>query len=106
MTAFYLELLTENTLEPFLVNAFKQYFKFKLCTMMKRIKPLYMRVQLAFLASIMALTSFAQEKGLDVDINVKKESEWYQQPWVWIIGAAVFVLLLVALLRGRRSKSE
>lgn len=26
---------------------------------------------------------------------------WYTSPWVWIIGAAVFILLLVALLSNR-----
>ena len=25
---------------------------------------------------------------------------WYAQPWVWIVGAAVFILLLIALVRG------
>ena len=37
------------------------------------------------------------------DVNVKIEktsSNWYAQPWVWIVGGAVFLLLLVALLRG------
>lgn len=27
-------------------------------------------------------------------------SNWYTSPWVWVIGIAVFILLLVALLRG------
>ena len=27
---------------------------------------------------------------------------WYASPWVWVIGAAVFILLLVALMRGGR----
>jgi putative copper export protein len=30
---------------------------------------------------------------------------WYNSPWVWVIGAAVFILLLVALLGGGRSRS-
>lgn len=47
---------------------------------------------------------FAQDKGVDIDIDVnKKEDLWYKQPWVWVVGGAVFILLLVALLRsGRR----
>jgi len=53
---------------------------------------------------MISVLTFAQDKGLDVDINVKKESSWYQQPWVWIIGGAVFILLLVALLRGGERK--
>lgn len=28
---------------------------------------------------------------------------WYTSPWVWIVGAAVFILLLVALLSNRGS---
>lgn len=48
-----------------------------------------------------ALVATAQEKGLDVDIDInKKESTWYQQPWVWVVGAAVFIIILVAILRG------
>jgi len=27
---------------------------------------------------------------------------WYAQPWVWIVGAAVFILLLVALVGGSK----
>lgn len=44
----------------------------------------------------------AQEtKKVDVDINTKGDN-WYASPWVWIVGAAVFILLLVALTRGGR----
>jgi len=28
---------------------------------------------------------------------------WYTSPWVWVVGAAVFILLLVALLSNRGS---
>ena len=55
---------------------------------------------MAALFSTMALV--AQEtKKVDVDINTK-DSNWYASPWVWIVGAAVFILLLVALTRGGR----
>jgi hypothetical protein len=30
---------------------------------------------------------------------------WYASPWVWVIGVAVFILLLIALLRGGSSKT-
>jgi len=53
---------------------------------------------------ILSFQLLAQEKGIDVDINVKKESNWYQQPWVWVAGGAVFILILVALLRGGGKK--
>jgi hypothetical protein len=47
---------------------------------------------------LFTLKLFAQDK-LDVDVNIGKEAAWYTQPWVWIVGGAVFILLLVALLR-------
>lgn len=28
------------------------------------------------------------------------EQTWYTQPWVWIVGGAAFLLLIVALVRG------
>jgi hypothetical protein len=57
------------------------------------------------LSILLTFQTWAQDKGLDVDIDVnKKDSNWYQQPWVWIIGGAVFILLLVALMRGSGKK--
>lgn len=29
------------------------------------------------------------------------DTSWYTSPWVWVVGAAVFILLLVALLSNR-----
>lgn len=28
------------------------------------------------------------------------QESWYTQPWVWIVGGAVLLLLIVALMRG------
>lgn len=44
--------------------------------------------------------------GADVSVKITKESSstWYTQPWVWVVGGAVFILLLVALLRGGGNK--
>ena len=33
-------------------------------------------------------------------IDMNEGGAWYTSPWVWVAGAAVFILLLVALLRG------
>ena len=50
--------------------------------------------------------AWAQDKKVDVDINVgKKESDWYQQPWVWVVGGAIFLLILVGLLKGGTKKA-
>jgi len=73
--------------------------------MTRIIKTSYQRFIVFISLLLLSVYSFAQDKGLDVDINVKKESEWYQQPWVWIVGGAVFILLLAAILRSN-SKTE
>ncbi len=39
--------------------------------------------------------------GGGVNVNItEKGADWYAQPWVWVVGVALFVLLLIALLRG------
>ena len=61
---------------------------------------------LTILSVLAAVIVFAQDKKVEVDINTKSNNNWYAQPWVWIVGAAVFILLLVALTRsGSRSEA-
>ena len=59
-----------------------------------------------FLASVMLIISFAsiaQDKKVDITIGEKSSSDnVFMQPWVWIVGGAVFILLLVALLRNNK----
>jgi hypothetical protein len=60
------------------------------------------KIYLSVLAAFCGVMALAQEKSVDVNINTNKGgSNWYASPWVWIVGAAVFILLLVALTRGR-----
>lgn len=33
------------------------------------------------------------------------QHDWYTQPWVWIVGGAVLLLLIVALMRGNSSSN-
>lgn len=48
-----------------------------------------------------AFSAMAQDGGLDIDVDINRK-EWYEEPWAWVVGAAVFILLLVAILRGGR----
>jgi hypothetical protein len=53
-------------------------------------------------SALIATITFAQDKKeIDVNVNSNKSNFW-GQPWVWVVGAAVFILLLVAILRGGR----
>jgi hypothetical protein len=61
------------------------------------------KAYLTVLAAFVSALTFAQEGGggsLDVNVNTNEGGNWYASPWVWIVGAAVFILLLVALTRG------
>ena len=33
------------------------------------------------------------------------QETWYTQPWVWIVGGAVLLLLIVALMRGNSNSA-
>ena len=53
-------------------------------------------------SALVATVVFAQDKKeIDVNVNSNKSNFW-GQPWVWVVGAAIFILLLVAILRGGR----
>lgn len=61
-------------------------------------------IQLLIFTTIFSIVAMAQEKEIDVNISTDKpDDNFFAQPWVWIVGAALFILLLVALLRGNRS---
>jgi len=73
---------------------------------MKTLTRYFKHVYSLLLATWLSVLVFAQDKGVDINVDVGKKDNWYQQPWVWIVGGAVFILLLVALLRGGGSKKE
>ena len=47
------------------------------------------------------MLAVAQDKKVDVNINADKDGgHFFSSPVVWVIGVAVFILLLVALMRN------
>ena len=66
-------------------------------------KKVYFTVLAAFIGALV----WAQEGGgAKIDVDINKESEWYASPWVWVVGAAIFILLLVALTRGGGRRAD
>ncbi|HEY0041659.1 MAG TPA: hypothetical protein VGB71_13400 [Flavisolibacter sp.] len=58
---------------------------------------------LAAFYSTLLLAQEGETKNVNIDINAGGgNNSWYTSPWVWVVGAAVFILLLVALTRGGR----
>jgi divalent metal cation (Fe/Co/Zn/Cd) transporter len=46
-----------------------------------------------------------QDKGLDINIDLSPNPAWYEQTWLLVAaGAAVFILILVAILKNNGKK--
>ena len=62
-------------------------------------------LSLFLMAMLTVQGAFAQDKGLDIDIDLSPEPVWYEQTWLLVAaGAAVFVLILVAILKNNGKK--
>ena len=70
---------------------------------MQKLKSLYLSATFTMAALFLNLVTFAQDadKKIDIDISSEPDQSFFMQPWVWIVAGAVFVLLLVALLRKK-----
>lgn len=75
---------------------------------MKALQQLHIKIVLSLMAGLISIAAWAQDdtKKIEVDINTKGGGEsansFFMQPWVWVVGGAIFILLLVALLRGNK----
>lgn len=66
------------------------------------------KISLVMTTLLLSMYAIAQDKKVDVSIDTKSDSGSgvFNQPWVWVVGGAVFLLLLVALLRNNNSKNS
>ena len=61
------------------------------------------KAYLSVMAALFSACLWAQDGGGKLDVNINTNNGgggFWASPWVWIVGAAVFILLLVALARG------
>lgn len=73
---------------------------------MQRIPLTLVRIAAVILMVFVITVAWAQDKGIDIKVDVDgKKGNWYNTPAAYIVGAAVFILLLVALLKNRGGKS-
>lgn len=60
---------------------------------------------LLFTFSVMQLMAFSQDAVTHTSTSVTtKTNDFVIEPWMWIVGGAVLLVILVALLRGSSSK--
>lgn len=57
-------------------------------------------------ALFFSVSAWAQDIPEKVDVDIEtEETMWYGQPWVWVVGVALFIIVIVAITRsgsGRR----
>ena len=64
-------------------------------------------LQVLFFGFLVSLTTFAQDKKeVDITIGTEKNDGSFTQLLLWVIGAAVFILFLVAFLSSVKSSTE
>lgn len=70
---------------------------------MQKLKSIYLTASLFIAGLLLNLATFAQDadKKIDIDISTEPDKGFFTQPWVWVVAAAIFILLLVALLRKK-----
>ena len=76
------------------------------------IRPVYFKH--AFLLFVLALTNalvWAQDSTGSVSSSTNTSTTtttetWYTAPWVWVVGGAVLILIIVALTRGNSGGSS
>ena len=42
---------------------------------------------------------------VEVDINAGGDNVWYGQPWVWAVGVAIFIVIIIAITRNNRNNA-
>ena len=53
----------------------------------------------------------AQEEGGDLDVNVDIGAEetggaWYTAWWIWVVGIALFIIIIVAIVSAGRTRER
>lgn len=75
------------------------------------------KITLSVLTAFLSVIAFAQDTASSVNVTTTQtetattttatsQNPWYTQPWVWLLGAALLVLILIALLKGKRSDTS
>jgi ABC-type Fe3+ transport system permease subunit len=66
----------------------------------KAIVTLIMLTFIQALAWAQDTTGGSSSSSSNTSTTTTTQETWYSQPWVWIVGGAVLLLLIVALMRG------
>ena len=65
----------------------------------------YKTFVILLILSLFQAIAWAQDSAVSSSrtTTTTEQTTWYTQPWVWVVGGAVFLLLIVALVRSNSS---
>jgi hypothetical protein len=69
------------------------------------LKPFIILLVFNFMQLALQAQDSTSSSSTTTSVSTEQTTQWYTSPWVWVIGAAIFILLLVALLRGNSSRT-
>jgi len=90
-----------------ILSALQWYYFLIKRVYMKKVSFLGYKLLLGVIFSCMQIVLIAQETSGSsrTTTTTTTRTTWYTEPWVWVVGGAVFIILLVALMRGGSSKN-
>jgi formate/nitrite transporter FocA (FNT family) len=95
----------------------REFLLTKKISMKQLMRPFsFKMLAMSFVFALIQVIAFAQDNtggtsttssgsSTTITETTKTTENWYASPWVWVVGAALFILLLVALLGGSRGRS-
>ncbi|HMJ47272.1 MAG TPA: hypothetical protein VK498_08080 [Ferruginibacter sp.] len=64
----------------------------------------FQKVSLFLMAVFMFAFAMAQDSTSTTSSSTTsvttEQTTWYTQPWAWVVGGVIFILIIVALVRG------
>jgi hypothetical protein len=69
------------------------------------------RIGMLFTLALVNMMAFAQDSTggtmtTTTATSTTTEHTWYTQPWAWIVGGAIFIIIIIALVRGNSSNTS
>ena len=101
-----------------LASFLQHYFKQNNTLMKNAIKSIHYKLVFLSFCMIAGIAAFAQDPATTASSNTSSSNtttsvttpaipaNWYMNPWVWLAGGVVLVLILFAIFRSGNSKRE
>lgn len=63
-------------------------------------------LSVVLLAAVATMAQEAEGSVAETDNTAVTEGAWYSSPWLWVLGAAIILIILLSLTRGGSRSTE